>query len=101
MKKNWIHPEAKVQEFVANEYVAACNYVAKCNGTGAIEYSDGQAYNHTLVCTPCDEYAESTSSNPAPNGLCGGVPVYIWGDRWGLYGDTHATSGPWTLNSGS
>lgn len=30
MKKKWISPKAKVQEFVANEYVAAC-YTVTCD----------------------------------------------------------------------
>ena len=34
MRKEWMEPVIKVQEFVANEYVAACE-----SGTGSLSYA--------------------------------------------------------------
>lgn len=42
MKKKWVNPKAKVQEFAANEYVATC-YTVNCNvpaGVGYIEQNN-------------------------------------------------------------
>lgn len=47
MKKKWEEPKIQVQEFVANEYVAACYYLA-CNvGRGEKDASNGPYWNGT------------------------------------------------------
>lgn len=88
MKKQWARPEAKVQEFVANEYVAACTWSAECNVDGNIEPIDGGLYRG--YCNDCDDRTPELSEKPKANATLDGVtPIYAWGNMVsGVHGAT-------------
>lgn len=120
-KQKWVRPQAVVQEFVANEYVAACGdsgtvYKFECNAPGGVLYyyphSDGQidgVYTGKGASTelggyhPCSDTHEANSTNPFydgfvdrnSNGKCDkGEGVIVWIERnfWGGVYDYHATT---------
>ena len=81
-KQKWVRPQAVVQEFVANEYVAACGdsgtvYKFQCDAPGGTLYyypdSDGKidgVYNGSgkatqlgLFYQPCGAAHEASSTN--------------------------------------
>lgn len=67
MKKQWVSPEAKVQEFVANEYVAACATL-KCNAKGRIFDTNGNSV-HISPCDPCPE-TKTFRESELQRGIC-------------------------------
>lgn len=83
MKKKWVEPEILVQQFVANEYVAAC-YKIKCttpndnaryyyiyedtNGNGEWDEKDQQIYrsNSWGGFTGCNQWHKGVIRDSAP-----------------------------------
>ena len=118
-KQKWVRPQAVVQEFVANEYVAACGdsgkvYKFTCDApAGNLYYypqSDGKidgVHDVNDKATPlgsyhpCSAKHEASTTNPFydgfvdrnRNGKCDeGEAVIVWIERkWGRYSG-HATT---------
>ncbi|MGN0313333.1 MAG: hypothetical protein ACI4EG_00930 [Fusicatenibacter sp.] len=81
MKRNWERPSVMVQEFEANEYVAACWYVAcnweaanavektmsptNPNNNGRNNYTDGQTHDAAHCGTSGNQVIVTNSSNVA------------------------------------
>lgn len=116
-KQKWIRPQAIVQEFVANEYVAACGdsgkvYKFKCDAPGGTLYyypqSDGQIDGKYTGSGdpsklgkyhPCAAKHEASTTNPFYDGFVDynkngkydeGEGVIVWRGRFG--NDGHATT---------
>lgn len=104
MKKIWIKPMATVEEFAANEYVAACGdkntvYKFVCDAPGGIlcyypESDDNIDGNYTgrgdaelvgLSYTPCDKKHDAPTSDEYYDGyvrsLFGKSDVIVWVER--------------------
>lgn len=119
-KQKWVRPQAIVQEFVANEYVAACGdsgkvYKFECTAPkGTLYYypqSDGEIdgkYTGTGSATrlgsyePCSAKHEAEATDPFYDGFVDynkdgkhseGEGVIVWTQRgwWGNVYDAHAT----------
>jgi hypothetical protein len=84
MKKEWIQPKAEIQEFVPNEYVAACGdsgkvYKFTCNAPAGILYyypndgnidGNGNGRAQRLGSYhPCDATHEASSTNSFYDGF--------------------------------
>lgn len=90
MSKKWINPEARVQEFVANEYVAACTHTkpySTCNVEGHVVPDDswlglGIGFNNE----PCGAVIEFDGLPVVANAtLTSSEPderVYVWRGKW-------------------
>ncbi len=117
MRKEWMEPVIKVQEFVANEYVAACEsgkvYKFECNApAGDLYYypkSDGKidgTYNGSEGAIPLGSYHPCGTKHDASatSGFYDGFIDYdgngiqdlnegviVWRGPWGING--HATKG--------
>lgn len=116
-KQKWVRPQAIVQEFVANEYVAACGdsgkvYKFKCDAPkGTLYYypqSDGEIngiYTGSGNAIklgdyhPCSATHEASSTNPFYDGFVdrngnkkcdAGEGVIVWRGKYGRNG--HATT---------
>lgn len=116
-KQKWVRPQAVVQEFVANEYVAACGdsgkvYNFECNAPGGALYyypnGDGiidgkhdvndKATLLGLFYYPCGATHEANATDPFYDGFVDrnlngkhdeGEGVIVWRGRYGSNG--HAT----------
>lgn len=111
-KMEWSRPEAVVEKFVANEYVAACGdsgtvYKFKCNaGTYGHRYTVWTERNNYLAggwgsrfeyYSPCNETHEASSDDEFIKGYMDDqstpsnekIPVIIWTDRGT---DVHCTT---------
>jgi len=106
MKKEWKSPQLKVEEYVANEYVAAC-YKIYCetpnsnsryykvyydtNGNGQLDAQDKLAYSNRMGFTGCGKYHYGVvrGSAPAANGFVTKnsdktvEPVFVWEEKLG------------------
>lgn len=104
-------PQAVVQQFAANEYVAACGdiehgmYKFKCDAPeGTLYYYDNNGRAQRLGSyTPCDKTHEAAMSSEFPNGFVDrngnrqeddGEGVVVWIERtwWGQVANAHATT---------
>lgn len=116
-KQKWVRPQAIVQEFVANEYVAACGdsgkvykftcdapagalyYYPKSDGTIDGKYTgNGNAWRIGSY-KPCSATHEASSTNPFYDGFVDynkngehddGEGVIVWRGKYG--GNGHATT---------
>lgn len=111
-KKEWVRPRAVVQEFVPNEYIAACGdsgtvYNFECDASGGTLYyypkGDGKIdgiYNGDERAIelgsyhPCGATHEADSTSGFYDGYVQTrrkkIPVIVWRGRYGRNG--HATT---------
>lgn len=79
MKKQWLKPNANVQEFIANEYVAACTWIADCNVKGYV-IPDSGSYNRNLMCDPCHDHSYSLDHKPTEADFNAGLDTDLPGN---------------------
>lgn len=110
MKKVWSRPLTVVQNFEANEYVAACGdteygvYKFKCDAPrGNLYYYDGNGAEKVLGgYKPCGETHEASVRDEFPSGFVDynrngqkddGEEVIVWLETWhGYIYNYHATT---------
>lgn len=111
MKKMWEEPKILVQEFVPNEYVAACGdtqygkYLFTCDAPGGtLYYYDDRGWAERIGSYhPCDKKHEADKSSEFPYGFVdyngnkkedNGERVIVWIERgwWGGISNAHATT---------
>lgn len=112
MKKVWSRPLTVVQNFEANEYVAACGdteygvYKFECDAPeGTLYYYDNSGNAHYVGFTyhPCGETHEASVRSEFPEGFVDrnhnfsedpGEHVIVWIERWpnGFIRNGHATT---------
>ena len=108
MRKEWMEPVIEVQEFVANEYVAACGdsgkvYKFECDARGGTlyYYRDGRGYGATRLGSyhPCQAKHEASTKDDFYDGFVDyngnrredkGVAVIVWRGPW--HNNGHATT---------
>lgn len=117
MKKVWESPKIEVQQFTANEYVAACGdqhkvyyFVCDAKGGNLYYYKNGDGKvdgvyegngSATLLGSyhPCEAKHEADSTNPFYDGFVdynrnrrcdSGEEVIVWRGKWN--NDGHATA---------
>lgn len=115
MKKKWVEPEILVQQFVANEYVAAC-YKIRCttpndndtfkylyddtNKNGKWDKDDHMLYSRKNGFEGCNKWHKGVIRDEAPteNGFVTkgtnpdrnwAYPVFWWNEDLGAYSDYH------------
>lgn len=96
MKKQWLKPNANVQEFIANEYVAACTWIAECNVNGKID-PDQEPHRDDLICSPCDNThtldhkptSEDYNATLSPLWGGDGERIIAWGNFFGNGANAH------------
>ena len=108
-KKEWAIPQTFVQQFAANEYVAACGdteygkYQFVCDApAGTLYYYDRWNNAQRLGnYYPCEKTHEVSVSSEFPNGFVDrngnrmedeGEAVIVWIERGWLGFDAHATT---------
>ena len=114
-KMTWTRPMTEVQQFAANEYVAACGdtefgaYKFVCDAAGGnLFYFDEhghaiQAGYLTGGYTPCAKTHTADKADEVPNGFVdyngnfkmdAGEEVVVWleKDKWGVNRNWHATT---------
>lgn len=87
MSKKWISPKAKVQEFVANEYVAAC---AMCDGPALARLFSDDGNELPWWDVRCDASGKEVRGITLKDGymttIREEIDVYIWqkpgSDQW-------------------
>ena len=109
MKKKWVEPEILVQQFVANEYVAAC-YKIRCttpkdnstfyylyddtNNNGIWDKYDRKLYTNMLGFKGCNKWHKGVIRDEAPKangfvtkgiipGLDQSYAVFWWNEKLG------------------
>lgn len=112
MKKVWSRPLTVVQNFEANEYVAACGdteygvYKFECNAPEGTLYYYNRWGGTTRLgdYNPCGDKHEASKSSEFPDGFIDyngngreeydteHVIVWIETNRWGSFKDAHATT---------
>lgn len=117
MKKKWVEPKILVQQFVANEYVAACGasgvvYKFECNAPAGVihyypvsdgkidgeYYGNGEAISRNRSYTPCGITHEASATDGFydgfvdrnRNGKCDpGEEAIVWLEpEWSVLGYT-------------
>lgn len=74
-KEAWVHPVTMVQQFAANEYVAACGkrdgkYIFTCDApAGTLYYYNGSKATELGRFTPCDATHETDTPDNYRNGF--------------------------------
>ena len=108
-KREWAIPQTFVQQFAANEYVAACGdteygkYKFVCDAPeGILYYYDKWGIAHRLGnYHPCSKTHEASVSGEFPNGFVDrnsnqqedvGEEVIVWIERGFFSYDAHATT---------
>lgn len=110
MKKAFAMPKIVVEQFVPNEYVAACGdmeygkYKFKCDAPAGTLYYYDNSGNASLLGEyhPCGETHEADKSSEFPDGFVDrngnrredeGEEVIVWIQRFGWWGYSgHATT---------
>lgn len=114
-RKVWRRPLTRVQQFEANEYVAACgdteygNYLFECDAPGGRLYYyrtnwwGGEEAEYIGSYTPCSKKHEASKESEFPDGFVDynrngredeGEAVIVWIERgpWGGIRNAHATT---------
>ena len=112
MKANWVKPQAVVEQFMANEYVAACGdsgkvYYFECNAGDKnlrnypykvyVDYRGNGNFQYRTNYHACGEKHTAESDSGFYNGYMDDertygndrIPVIVW-TEWGQ--DTHCTT---------
>ncbi len=113
-RKVWRRPLTRVQQFEANEYVAACgdteygNYLFECDAPGGVLYYytnwwGGKRAQYIGSYTPCNKKHEASRESEFPDGFIDynrngkedeGEACIVWIER-GMFGgirNAHATT---------
>lgn len=109
-KMTWTRPVTEVQQFAANEYVAACGdteygvYKFKCDAPrGTLYYFEGDSAKKLGRYHPCGETHEASKKDEFPEGFVDydrdgnmddneKVIVWLEKNRWGEIYNWHATT---------